>query len=85
MANSITGIRIVLSVALLFCPALSPTFYEDSTERRLKEEISSAMLVRKGEALTTACGGSFVRAEVNRNNQSARWAVAQIEIAEDDE
>lgn len=27
MANIITGIRIVLSVALLFCPALSPTFY----------------------------------------------------------
>ena len=26
MANTITGIRIVLSVALLFCPALSPTF-----------------------------------------------------------
>ena len=27
MANIITGIRIVLSVALMFCPALSPTFY----------------------------------------------------------
>ena len=27
MANIITGIRIVLSVALLFCPALSPWFY----------------------------------------------------------
>ena len=27
MANIITGIRIVLSVALLFCPALSTTFY----------------------------------------------------------
>ena len=27
MANIITGIRIVLSVALLFCQALSPTFY----------------------------------------------------------
>ena len=27
MANIITGIRIVLSVALLFCPALSPMFY----------------------------------------------------------
>ena len=27
MANIITGIRIVLSVALLFCPALSPRFY----------------------------------------------------------
>lgn len=27
MANIITGIRIVLSVALLFCPALSPVFY----------------------------------------------------------
>ena len=27
MANIITGIRIVLSVALLFCPALSPIFY----------------------------------------------------------
>ena len=27
MANIITGIRIVLSALLLFCPALSPTFY----------------------------------------------------------
>ena len=27
MANIITGIRIVLSVTLLFCPALSPMFY----------------------------------------------------------
>ena len=27
MANIITGIRIVISIALLFCPALSPTFY----------------------------------------------------------
>ena len=27
MANIITGIRMVLSGALLFCPALSPTFY----------------------------------------------------------
>ena len=27
MANIITGIRIVLSVALLFCPALSPAFF----------------------------------------------------------
>jgi CDP-diacylglycerol--glycerol-3-phosphate 3-phosphatidyltransferase len=27
MANTITCIRIVLSVALLFCPALSPVFY----------------------------------------------------------
>ena len=27
MANCITGIRIVLSVGLLFCPALSPSFY----------------------------------------------------------
>ena len=27
MANTITGIRIVLSIALLFCPILSPTFY----------------------------------------------------------
>ncbi len=27
MANIITGIRIVLSIALLFFPALSPTFY----------------------------------------------------------
>ena len=51
----------------------------------MKMEISSVMLVRKGEALTTACGGSFVRADVNQNKQSARWAVAQIEIAEDDE
>ena len=27
MANIITGIRIVISAALLFCPALSPVFY----------------------------------------------------------
>jgi len=27
MANIITGIRIVLSIALLFCLALSPAFY----------------------------------------------------------
>ena len=27
MANIITGIRIVISVALMFCPALSSTFY----------------------------------------------------------
>ena len=27
MANIITGIRILLSAALLFCPALSPAFY----------------------------------------------------------
>ena len=27
MANIITGIRIILSIALLFCPALSPVFY----------------------------------------------------------
>ena len=27
MANCITGIRILLSVGLLFCPALSPSFY----------------------------------------------------------
>lgn len=27
MANIITGIRILCSIALLFCPALSPTFY----------------------------------------------------------
>ena len=27
MANTITCIRIVISVALLFCPALSPVFY----------------------------------------------------------
>ncbi len=26
MANAVTGIRIVLSIALLFCPALSPVF-----------------------------------------------------------
>ena len=27
MANCITGIRILMSVGLLFCPALSPSFY----------------------------------------------------------
>jgi hypothetical protein len=56
-----------------------------STERRLKKVNSSAMLFRKAEALTTACGGSFVSAEVNRNKRSVLRAVAQIEITEDDE
>ena len=27
MANFITGIRIICSIALMFCPVLSPTFY----------------------------------------------------------
>lgn len=27
MANTITGIRIILSIALLFCTAFSPMFY----------------------------------------------------------
>lgn len=27
MANFITGSRIIFSIVLLFCPALSPTFY----------------------------------------------------------
>jgi predicted transposase/invertase (TIGR01784 family) len=32
--------------------------------------------VKEGEALTTASGGNFVRAEVIRNKRSALWAVA---------
>ena len=35
-----------------------------------------------GEALTTACGGNIVRAEVNRNKRSPLCGVAPIEVAE---
>ena len=38
---------------------------------------------REGEALTTAGGGFFVRAEVNRNQQAPLCGVAPIEVAED--
>ena len=34
-----------------------------------------------GKALTTACGGNFVSAFLNRNKRSAQWAVAPIEVA----
>ena len=35
-----------------------------------------------GEALSTASGRNTERAEVNRNERSARWVVATIEVAE---
>ena len=35
-----------------------------------------------GEALTTASGGNFIRAEVNRNKRSPQWGAASIEIAD---
>ena len=36
----------------------------------------------KGEPLTTAGGGSFVRGEVNRNERSPQCGVATIEVAD---
>ena len=43
MANLITGIRIVLSVALLFCPALSPAFYTLYIAAGLSDMIDGAV------------------------------------------
>ena len=38
--------------------------------------------MEQGEPPTTASGWSLVGGEVNRNERSARWAVAMIEVAE---
>ena len=48
MANIITGIRIVLSAALLFCPALSPTFYALYIAAGFSDMIDGAVARRTG-------------------------------------
>ena len=48
MANIITGIRIVLSVALLFCPALSPIFYVLYLAAGLSDMIDGAVARKTG-------------------------------------
>ena len=48
MANSITGIRIVLSIALLFCPALSPAFYALYVTAGFSDMIDGAVARRMG-------------------------------------
>ena len=50
MANIITGIRIVLSVALLFCPAFSPTFYALYIAAGLSDMIDGAVARKTGTA-----------------------------------
>ena len=35
------------------------------------------------EALMTASGGNFIRAEINRNKRSPQWGAAPIEVADD--
>ena len=41
-----------------------------------------ATIERTGKALTTAGGGNFVSAFLNRNKRAAQWAVVPIEVAE---
>ena len=48
MANIITGIRIVLSVALLFCPALSPMFYALYIAAGISDMIDGAVARKTG-------------------------------------
>ena len=48
MANSITGIRILLSVALLFCPALSPAFYTLYITAGITDMIDGAVARKTG-------------------------------------
>ena len=48
MANAITGIRIVLSVALLFCPALSPVFLALYLTAGITDMIDGAVARRTG-------------------------------------
>ena len=50
MANTITGIRIVLSVALLFCPALSPTFNALYIAAGFSDMIDGAVARKTGTA-----------------------------------
>lgn len=48
MANIITGIRIVLSIALMFCPALSPSFYALYIVARFSDMIDGAVARKTG-------------------------------------
>ena len=48
MANIITGIRIVISAFLLFCPALSPTFYALYIAAGSSDMIDGAVARRTG-------------------------------------
>ena len=48
MANIITGIRIVLSVALLFCPSLSSMFYELYIAAGFSDMIDGAVARKTG-------------------------------------
>ena len=48
MANIITGIRIVLSVALLFCPAFSPAFFVLYIADGISDMIDGAVARRTG-------------------------------------
>ena len=48
MANIITGIRIVLSVALMFCQALSPTFYALYIAAGISDMIDGAVARKTG-------------------------------------
>ena len=48
MANAITGLRIVLSVALLFCPALSPVFLALYLTAGITDMIDGAVARRTG-------------------------------------
>ncbi len=48
MANTITGIRIVLSAALLFCPALSPAFYTLYITAGITDMIDGAVARKTG-------------------------------------
>ncbi len=48
MANLITGSRIVLSVALLFCPALSPVFFVLYIAAGITDMIDGAVARRTG-------------------------------------
>ena len=50
MANLITGSRIVLSVALLFCPALSPVFFVLYIVAGITDMIDGAVARRTGTA-----------------------------------
>ena len=48
MANAITGVRIVLSVALLFFPAFSPTFYALYIAAGITDMIDGAVARKNG-------------------------------------
>ena len=50
MANIITGSRIILSVALLFCPALSPTFYVLYMTAGFSDMVDGAVARKTGTA-----------------------------------